>query len=240
MTRLSIRGPAAALLAAFVVAACSRSQQSVQTAPQPSATGQSTAAKQSEAAAMAQARADSVTRPYTEADIHFMDGMIAHHAQALVMAAWAPTHGASPSVQTLCARIINAQRDEIHLMQSWLRDRGQSVPEVDAAGMVMMNGQHQMMMMPGMLTEAQLKQLDAARGPEFDRLFLTDMIQHHQGAVGMVHDLFETYGAGEDELIFKLASDINIDQTTEIARMQRMLFVMSVSGPAQPSQQSTQ
>jgi uncharacterized protein (DUF305 family) len=196
------------------------------------AAAQGTAAQQSDAKAKAQAKSDSVTRPYTKADIDFMNGMISHHAQALVMAGWAPTHGASASVQTLCARIINAQRDEIHLMQGWLRDRGQPIPEVSPSGMVTMNGQMQMMMMPGMLTEAQLKQLDAARGPDFDRLFLTDMIQHHQGAVGMVHDLFETYGAGEDELIFKLASDIQIDQTTEITRMEQMLFTMSTDGPA--------
>lgn len=182
---------------------------------------------------MAQAKKDSVTRPYTEADFRFMDGMIAHHAQAIRMAGWAPTHGASPSIQTLCARIINAQNDEIHLMQAWLRDRGQPAPEPNPEGMMMtMNGEQRPMLMPGMLTQAQMKQLDAARGPEFDRLFLTGMIQHHQGAVDMVHDLFETYGAGEDELVFKMASDINIDQTTEIARMQRMLFMMSLAGPA--------
>jgi uncharacterized protein (DUF305 family) len=214
---------------ALTLAACSsRPQQTVQTAPQPSS-----AVSQSEAAAMAQAKKDSVTRPYTEADIHFMDGMIAHHAQAIRMAGWAPTHGASPSIQTLCARIINAQNDEIHLMQSWLRDRGQAAPEPNPEGMMMtMNGEQHPMLMPGMLTEAQMKQLDAARGPDFDRLFLTGMIQHHEGAVSMVHDLFETYGAGEDELVFKLASDINIDQTTEIARMQRMLFMMSLTNPA--------
>jgi uncharacterized protein (DUF305 family) len=119
-------------------------------------------------------------------------------------------------------------------MQAWLRDRGAPVPEPNPEGMMMsMNGEQKPMLMPGMLTPAQMKQLDAARGPDFDRLFLTGMIQHHNGAVNMVHDLFETYGAGEDETIFKLASDINIDQTTEIARMQRMLFMMSVVGPAQ-------
>ncbi len=233
VTSSSTRGVLALLVAALTMAARSSSAQAVHTAPQPSASSQSAAASQSEAAAMAQAKKDSVTRPYTEADINFMTGMIAHHAQALVMAGWAPTHGASASVQTLCARIINAQRDEIRLMQGWLRDRGQPIPEVTPGGMVTMNGQMQMMMMPGMLTETQLKQLDASRGPDFDRLFLTDMIQHHEGAMGMVHDLFETTGAGEDELIFKLASDINIDQATEIARMQQMLFTMSTVGPAQ-------
>jgi uncharacterized protein (DUF305 family) len=232
MTHSLTRGAPAALLITLAAAACaSHSQQAAQTAPQPS-----TAASQSEAAAMAQAKKDSVNRPYTEADFRFMDGMIAHHAQAIRMASWAPTHGASPSIQTLCGRIVNAQNDEIHLMQSWLRDRGQPVPEPNPEGMMMtMNGEQRPMLMPGMLTAAQMKQLDAARGPEFDRLFLTGMIQHHQGAVDMVHDLFETYGAGEDELVFKMASDINIDQTTEIARMQRMLFMMSLAGPASAS-----
>jgi uncharacterized protein (DUF305 family) len=215
---------------ALTLAACSSGPpQTVQTAPHPSA-----AVSQSEAAALAQARKDSVNRPYTDADIRFMDGMIAHHAQAIRMAGWAPTHGASASIQTLCGRIVNAQNDEIHLMQAWLRDRGQPAPEPNPEGMMMtMNGEQRPMLMPGMLTEDQMKRLDAARGPEFDRLFLTGMIQHHQGAVNMVHDLFETYGAGEDELVFKMASDINIDQTTEIARMERMLFMMSLTSPAQ-------
>jgi len=90
-----------------------------------------------------------------------------------------------------------------------------------------------MMLMPGMLTEEQLKQLDAAKGAEFDKLFLTLMIQHHTGAVSMVKDLFNTYGAGQDETVFKLASDVNVDQTTEIARMQRMLFTLMVEGKPQ-------
>ena len=80
--------------------------------------------------------------------------------------------------------------------------------------------------MPGMLTDAQMHQLDDAKGEDFDRLFLTFMIQHHKGAVSMVQDLFDTYGAAQDELTFKYASDVNVDQTTEIARMERMLAVM--------------
>jgi uncharacterized protein (DUF305 family) len=96
-----------------------------------------------------------------------------------------------------------------------------------------MGGEEHMMLMPGMLTEEQMKQLDAAKGPEFDKLFLTLMIQHHTGAVSMVKDLFNTYGAGQDETVFKLASDVNVDQTTEIARMQRMLFTLMVEGKPQ-------
>jgi uncharacterized protein (DUF305 family) len=89
--------------------------------------------------------------------------------------------------------------------------------------MMNMNGMQHEMLMPGMLTEAQLKQLDEARGKEFDRLFLTFMIQHHRGAVTMVTDLFGTYGAAQDATVFKIASDVSADQTTEIARMQKML-----------------
>jgi uncharacterized protein (DUF305 family) len=175
----------------------------------------------------AKARADSARYPYTEADIHFMQGMIGHHAQAIVMAKWAPTHGASSSVQVLAARIINAQTDEIVTMQNWLKDRHQVVPESNPAGMTMtMNGVTHTMLMPGMLTPEQMKQLDAARGTEFDRLFLTFMIQHHKGAVAMVAQLFGTYGAGQDELTFKFASDVNVDQTTEIARMEKMLAAL--------------
>jgi uncharacterized protein (DUF305 family) len=184
---------------------------------------------QGEAAAIAKAKADSAHYPYTAADVHFMSGMIGHHAQAIVMSEWAPTHGASSSVRILAERIINAQQDEIASMQQWLRDRLRPVPDAHATGMKMkMDAAEQEMLMPGMLTETQMKQLDQARGPEFDRLFLRFMIQHHMGAVTMVKDLFNTYGAGQDQTVFKFASDVNTDQTTEIARMQRMLFTLTL------------
>jgi len=161
---------------------------------------------------------------YTPDDIEFMNGMISHHAQALVMAAWAASHGATPPVRTLADRITNAQKDEIAAMQKWLRDRRQPVPEANPHGMTMnMNGMQHEMLMPGMLTETQLKQLDEARGKEFDRLFLTFMIQHHRGAVTMVQQLFDTNGAAQDISVYKMASDIHADQTTEIDRMQKML-----------------
>jgi uncharacterized protein (DUF305 family) len=109
-------------------------------------------------------------------------------------------------------------------MQAWLKDRNQPVPVADARGMKMnMGGTVQYMMMPGMLTEAQMAQLDAARGVEFDRLFLTFMIQHHRGAITMVDTLFNTPGAGQDEIAFKFANDVQADQTTEIERMEQML-----------------
>jgi uncharacterized protein (DUF305 family) len=211
------RGIATAFFLSLAAAACaSATSGAAQTTVQSSG--------HAEPAAIVQARADSVRHPYTAADIHFMSSMIGHHAQAIVMSKWAPTHGASASVQTLAARIINAQQDEIATMQRWLRDRLQPVPEARPTGLKMvMDGVEHEMLMPGMLTEAQMKQLDQARGPEFDRLFLTFMIQHHRGAVSMVKDLFDSYGAGQDEIVFKFASDVNVDQSTEIARMQRML-----------------
>ena len=155
------------------------------------------------------------------ADVDFLTGMIAHHAQAIAMARWAPTHGASDAIRRLCERIINAQTDEITLMSNWLRDRAQPVPVPDPRGL-MMPGMAPMLM-PGMLTPAQMAALDSARDTTFDRLFLQGMIQHHHGAVQMVNDLFAR-GAGEEETIYKMASDIYADQTTEIARMQLMLF----------------
>lgn len=193
-----------------------------------------TASAQGEAAAIAKARADSIRYPYTAADVHFMQGMIAHHSQAIAMASWAPSHDAGSSVRILAERIINAQQDEIATMQQWLSDRRQTVPEAKAGPMkMMMNGKEQEMLMPGMLTAEQMHQLDLARGPEFDRLFLTDMIQHHKGAVSMVQALFGTYGAAQDELTFKFASDVNVDQTTEIARMEKMLTAASLEHRAQ-------
>lgn len=222
------------LLAVVAVGTSVTARQAVaQAAPAPSAN------MPGQAAAIAKARTDSARYPYTKADIAFMTGMISHHAQAIVMSKWAPTHGASSSVQTLAARIINAQQDEIRTMQQWLVDRNQPAPD-GHAGMMMMNGSEMSMhgsggeqLMPGMLTDDQLKQLDAAHGREFDRLFLTFMIQHHRGAITMVKQLFETYGAAQDELIFKYASDVNVDQTTEIARMQRMLVAQMFDTGAQ-------
>lgn len=173
------------------------------------------------------------TARWTQADANFMSHMIGHHAQAIVMSRMAPTHGASPQVQTLASRIINAQQDEIATMQTWLRDRGQPVPDPSAPMRMEMGGMQHEMLMPGMLTEAQMAELDRARGAGFDRLFLTYMIQHHTGATQMVQQLFSSWGAGQDETVFKFASDVNVDQTTEIARMQRMLASV-IFGAAAP------
>jgi uncharacterized protein (DUF305 family) len=183
-------------------------------------------------AAVARARADSLRYPYTQADIDFMTGMIHHHAQAIQISRWAPTHGADPEVLRLTARIINAQTDEIALMRTWLLDRNQPAPAVDSTGLVTVPhsehaghgapGGHSVM--PGMLSEEQLRQLDAARGADFDWYFLTFMIQHHRGAVSMVRELFAAQGAGQDETIFKFAADVEVDQSTEIRRMLQMLL----------------
>ena len=180
-----------------------------------------------------EARRDSAMRNYTQAHVDFMTGMIGHHAQALIMSDMAEPNRASSSVQILAARIINAQKDEIQTMQKWLEDRGEPVPEVHINGLnLMLHGiddAHDHTNMPGMLSRSQLEELQAARGEEFDRLFLTYMIQHHEGATTMVDNLFASSGAGNDEAAFRLAADINVDQKTEIARMQKMLDAMGDS-----------
>jgi uncharacterized protein (DUF305 family) len=217
-------------LAAALALACGGGRRSeAPVAPQPASPG--------EVSAIAKAKADSARYPYTKADVHFMSAMIGHHAQAIVISDWAPSHEAGPAVRRLAERIINAQQDEIATMQRWLRNRRLPVPEpamsssgAHPTGMKMrMNGAVHEMLMPGMLTEDQMRQLDQARGPEFDRLFLTFMIQHHKGAVSMVKDLFGSRGAGQDETVFKFANDVSVDQSTEIARMEKMLAAL---GPA--------
>ncbi|HWC73779.1 MAG TPA: DUF305 domain-containing protein [Gemmatimonadales bacterium] len=165
---------------------------------------------------------------YTDADVHFMAGMIGHHAQAIQMAGWAPSHGASNSVRTLCERIVVAQTDEIAMAQRWLKEHGEYVPPADPRGHIM-PGMSQPMLMPGMLTPEQMAKLDSARGPDFDRLFLTDMIQHHQGAITMVEQLLAVPGAAQDGPVFRFANDVNVDQTTEINRMTLMLEDMKRS-----------
>ena len=169
-------------------------------------------------------RPDLVRYPYSQADIEFMQGMIPHHAQAVLIAGWAGSHGARPEVAVLCERQVVAQRDEIAFMRNWLRDRGEDVPAANATHHRMkMNGVEHDMLMPGMLNAEELAALDKARGAEWDRLFLQAMIKHHQGAIKMVDELFASYGALQDEDVYKLASDIHADQTIEIERMQKLL-----------------
>jgi uncharacterized protein (DUF305 family) len=162
---------------------------------------------------------------YTDADVDFMSGMIPHHAQAIVMGGWCGSHGARADLAILCERLVVAQRDEIALMQQWLRDRDLPVPEATSTRHRhrMPNGVVHDMLMPGMLTDEEMAALDRARGAEFDRLFLIGMIKHHQGAIDMVDVLFKSYGAAQDETVFKFANDVQVDQAIEIDVMKAML-----------------
>jgi uncharacterized protein (DUF305 family) len=173
--------------------------------------------------ARARAQGASLVSP-NAADVNFMTGMIPHHAQAVLIAGWAPTHGASEAVRRFCERVVVGQGDEIVLMQNWLRDRKLEVPPANATHMRMnMGGMMHDMLMPGMLNDEQLKELDAARGKDFDRLFLNAMIGHHQGAIAMVDQLEAAEGSRQDEVVFRFSSDVYADQTTEINVMKKML-----------------
>ncbi|GIW52274.1 MAG: hypothetical protein KatS3mg081_1629 [Gemmatimonadales bacterium] len=151
---------------------------------------------------------------YTEADVRFMQDMIGHHEQAITMARMALTHGAGEEVRRLAQKIDVSQRDEIAMMENWLKERGQVVPDPEYR-----RTKH----MPGMLTPEQMAELDAARGAEFDRLFLKYMIQHHGGALEMVAQLFASPGAGQDPDVFRFATDVDADQRAEIALMHALL-----------------
>jgi uncharacterized protein (DUF305 family) len=165
------------------------------------------------------------------ADVQFMQGMVAHHAQALAMVALIPDHTKRPEMQLIGERISISQHDEIKMMQHWLEDHHEPVPTVDANNVVTMPGMQmagmQMsgntMMMPGMLTEEQMAQLKKASGAEFDRLFLQGMIQHHEGALKMVATLLNTNGAAQAPEVFAFASDVDADQRAEIKRMRTVL-----------------
>lgn len=158
----------------------------------------------------------SLTGPtFTEADVSFMQGMIPHHAQALEMTALTGPQAAGEAVTRMALRMEISQRDEIRLMERWLDARG--VPT---------NGVHHGMLMPGMLTPGQMDALRAARGPEFDRLFLEYMIQHHEGALEMVATLLATPGAAQESEVFQFANDVDVDQRMEIARMRALLDQM--------------
>ena len=213
MYGFSPRNTAAGVVAVGVLAACS------------SATGTPGGARVVLTPA-SQAAADSGRPPYTAADVYFMSGMIGHHAQAVLMAGWAPSHAASPAVRALCERIVVGQRDEIGLMRRWLGERHEQVPDGDTSH-DRVPGMDHSRLMPGMLTAEELAQLDAAMGREFDRLFLTFMIQHHQGAITMVEQLFGATGAAQDDNVFKFASDVHVDQITEIDRMSLMLAALT-------------
>ena len=152
--------------------------------------------------------------PYTKADVEFMQGMIAHHAQAIVMSRMAESHGANPQVMKLSNKIDQSQVPEIRIMQSWLTRNKQYAPDTSS-------WHH--MTMPGMLTTAQLNELDLAKGVDFDRAYLRLMIQHHAGALKMVDDLFNSSLAGQEVDVNVFANDVVTAQTVEIGIMQRLL-----------------
>lgn len=161
--------------------------------------------------------------PISRADVEFMQGMIMHHSQAVEMTALIPSHTENKRVRALGAKISSSQADEIRMMQRWLAARGQAtsmgmpgMPGMDMSG-------NSMALMPGMLTPEQMDALRKARGEEFDRLFLSGMIQHHGGALVMVKDLFNSAGAGQDAEIFDFATDVDNSQRAEIKIMQNML-----------------
>jgi uncharacterized protein (DUF305 family) len=154
---------------------------------------------------------------HTSADVRFMQGMIGHHAQALEMAALIEARTASDDMKKLGLRIVVSQEDEIKMMQDWLTARRQPLPDPHA------HHQQGATLMPGMLTQEEMAKLAAAKGVEFDRLFLEGMIKHHIGALTMVKELFSTPGAGQEADIFAFASDVDADQRMEIDRMGAIL-----------------
>jgi uncharacterized protein (DUF305 family) len=155
--------------------------------------------------------------PFTPADVKFMQGMIGHHAQAIEMVTLLKARTEREDMRMLGMRIDVSQADEIKMMQEWLDARGQPLPDPHAHHM------HGATLMPGMLTQEEMARLAAAKGAEFDRLFLEGMIKHHGGALTMVQELFSTPGAGQESEIFAFASDVDADQRMEIDRMRSML-----------------
>ena len=187
---------------------------------------------------------DTVRRGYAASDVRFAHHMLMHHAQALVMTAMVPSRSARADVRLVAERITISQGDEIALMQRWLRARGEAVPATAAAGMdhaqhggmggmpmggamggTMGDSAHATMMasMPGMLTSAELAQLEASTGAAFDTLFVRFMIRHHEGALAMVRDYLATPGAAQEPEIFRFASDIDADQRAEIRRLRGLV-----------------
>ena len=161
--------------------------------------------------------------PISRADVEFMQGMIMHHSQAVEMTALIPSHTENKDVRAIGAKISSSQADEIRMMQRWLAARGQAT-SMEMPGMPGMDVSGKSMgLMPGMLTPEQMDALRKAHGEQFDRLFLSGMIQHHGGALVMVKDLFNSPGAGQDAEIFDFATDVDNGQRAEIRIMQKML-----------------
>lgn len=210
---------ATALMALFSLPICAQqADRSTPVVVQPGAPGQPTRTLP--------ATTRATLPPRSTADVQFMQGMIMHHAQAVEMTVLIESHTTNKDLRTLGARISHSQSDEINFMRRWLAARGEplSPPMPDMPGMdkSMDMSQHQMLM-PGMLTAKQMDALRKAKGDEFDRLFLTGMIQHHNGALIMVKDLFDTAGAGQDAELFNFTTDVDSGQRAEIRIMQTML-----------------
>ena len=228
--RPRVGGGSLALLVSLFIVSCAaallssplRAQQSGPSAPviiQPGAPGQPSKALPPST--------KGTLPPLSRADVEFMQGMIMHHAQAVEMTALIASHTDNKALQALGARISSSQSDEIRFMKRWLAARGEPIsmampgmPDMDMSG-------NPMALMPGMLTPQQMDALRRARNAEFDRLFLTGMIQHHQGALTMVKDLFDSAGAGQDAEIFDFATDADNTQRAEIKIMQAMLDIKS-------------
>ena len=205
------------LLLGLVIAACrTTTRQSV-----PGGVPPGTAGRASRLPA-AEVKADSGRPRYTAADVRFMQGMIAHHAQALAMTSLVPTRSKREDIHLLARRIEVSQQDEIAMMRRWLENRHEAVASLDAHYGHHDAAGHQALM-PGMLTAEELAQLAKATGPEFDRLFLQFMIRHHEGALTMVAELFATNGAAQEPETFRFASDVDADQRAEISRMRALL-----------------
>ena len=168
--------------------------------------------------------------PLSKADVQFMQGMIMHHSQAVEMTALIPSHTDNKELRSLGARISRSQSDEIKFMRRWLAARGQSLSMTTAEMPGMDMSHERTALMPGMLTTEQMDALRKAKGAEFDRLFLTGMIQHHGGALTMVKDLFDNAGAGQDAELFNFATDADNSQRAEIKIMQNMLETKSLQG----------
>jgi uncharacterized protein (DUF305 family) len=210
--------PATLLLALFVAAGACAQQPDSGSAPvvvQPGAPGQPSKSLP--------ASTRSVLPKASAADVEFMQGMIMHHAQAVEMTALIDSHTQNKEVRELGAKISSSQSDEIRLMRHWLLARGEPVstampdmPDMDMSGQPVAP-------MPGMLTPEQMEALRKAKGADFDHLFLSGMIQHHQGALVMVKNLFDTAGAGQDAELFDFATDADNSQRAEIAIMENML-----------------
>ena len=218
MMTIDIRSLSTFALAA-VLAACSGNAPSPASAPAPAGDGprivQPGAPGQSGRTFSADELAQVEGVSYTDADVRFMQGMIPHHRQALDMTALVRQNAGSEAVRQMALRMEISQRDEIAMISSWLRERGESI---EMPGMGAM--QHSMMRM---LTPEQMRELSNSRGTEFDRLFLEGMIQHHLGALDMVTQLFNTSGAAQESTVFKFAEDVDADQLMEIERMQAIL-----------------